>query len=268
MVGLHREGVDVLAREALDGGDQVGADALGHERRGERSRRVGGPGAAVAAHGDAAHRLDAAGEDQVLEATADARRGLVDGLETRGAEAVQLYAGDRVGVARGECRGLGDVAALVTDRRDDTEHDVVDAVHVEGRVAVLHGVEQTDDQVDRLDLVEAAVLLPLAPGRADRVVHERFCHVLPCFHWRLLRRRGRARGCSVVRRQPDAHCDSNTVIVNPDRMWARSPEALTDGRSAQPRVRVAVPAPAELRCALADPQRGHASIRAGVSPRA
>ena len=87
-------------RPALDGGDQVGADALRHERGGERGGRVGRPGAAVGAHGDAAHRLDAAGEDQVLEAAADARGGLVDGLETGGAEAVQLYAGDGVGVAR------------------------------------------------------------------------------------------------------------------------------------------------------------------------
>ena len=34
--------------------------------------RVGGPGAAVGAHRHPAHRLDAAGEDQVLEAAADA----------------------------------------------------------------------------------------------------------------------------------------------------------------------------------------------------
>ena len=43
-------------------------------------------------------------------------------------------------------------------------------------------------------------------------------------------------------------------------MWARSPEAFTGRRSAQPGVRVAVPAPTELRGALADPQRGHAAI--------
>ena len=40
VVGLDGEGVDVLAGEALDGGDQVGADALRHER-GARTRSPG-----------------------------------------------------------------------------------------------------------------------------------------------------------------------------------------------------------------------------------
>ena len=42
--------------------------------------------------------------------------GLVDGLEPGGAEAVELDAADVVGQARGDGRGLGDVAALVADR--------------------------------------------------------------------------------------------------------------------------------------------------------
>ena len=101
----------------------------------ERGGRVGRPGAAVGAHRHPAHRLDAAGEDQVLEAAADAGRGLVDRLEAGGAEAVELHAGDGLGVAGRERRGLGDVAALLADRRDDAEHDVVDAARVERRVA-------------------------------------------------------------------------------------------------------------------------------------
>ena len=70
----------------------------------ERGGRVHRPGAAVGAHRHAAHRLDAAGEDQVLEAAADPRRGLVDGLEAGGAEAVELHAGDGLGVARPRAR--------------------------------------------------------------------------------------------------------------------------------------------------------------------
>ena len=65
----------------------------------QRGGRVHRPGAAVGAHRHAAHRLDAAGEDQVLEAAADPRGGLVDGLEAGGAEAVELHAGDGLGVA-------------------------------------------------------------------------------------------------------------------------------------------------------------------------
>ena len=104
VVGLGGERVDVVAGPALDGGDQVGADALRHEAGRERGRRVGRPGAAVGAHRHPAHRLDAAGEDQVLEAAADPGRGLVDGLETGGAEAVELDAGHGLRAARPRAR--------------------------------------------------------------------------------------------------------------------------------------------------------------------
>ena len=52
--------------------------------------------------------------------------------------------------------GLGDVGALVTDRRHAAEHDVVDPVRVEDGVARPELVDQPDDQVDRLDLVQRA----------------------------------------------------------------------------------------------------------------
>ncbi|GHA45379.1 hypothetical protein GCM10010372_51700 [Streptomyces tauricus] len=42
--------VHVLARETVDGRDQVGTDALRHEVRVERGLRIRGHGAAVAAH--------------------------------------------------------------------------------------------------------------------------------------------------------------------------------------------------------------------------
>ena len=96
--------VDVRAGPALERRDQVGADALRHEAGVQRGGRVHRPGAAVGAHRHPAHRLDAAGEDQVLEAGADPRRGLVDGLEAGGAEPVELDAGDGLGVARRRAR--------------------------------------------------------------------------------------------------------------------------------------------------------------------
>ena len=95
VVRLRGVRVDVGAGPALEGGDQVGADALRDEAGRERGGRVHRPRAAVGAHRHPAHRLDAAGEDQVLEAGADPHRGLVDGLEAGGAEAVELDAGRR-----------------------------------------------------------------------------------------------------------------------------------------------------------------------------
>ncbi len=49
---------------------------------------------------------------------------------------------------------------------------VVDPVWIERAVAREHLVHESDDQVDGLHLVQGAVLLALAPGGADRVVHE------------------------------------------------------------------------------------------------
>ena len=120
-------GVDVVAAELLDGGDQVGGDALRDEVGVEVRLGVHRPGAAVGAHRDAAHRLDATGEDEVLPAGGDLLGGDVDGLEAGRAEAVELDAGDGVRQTGLDGGGLGDVAALVADRRHAAEHDVVDA---------------------------------------------------------------------------------------------------------------------------------------------
>ena len=121
--------------------------------------------------------------------------GHVDGLEAGGAEAVELHAGDGLGVAGGERRGLGDVAALVADRRDDAEHDVVDALGSSAGVAGLDLVHQADDQVDRLHLVQGADRLALAARRAEVVVDE-------CFP-----------GCLLWGWSHASDCDTLTVMV-------------------------------------------------------
>src|SRR4051794_20672640 len=108
-------GVDVFAAELLDRGDQVGADALRDEGRVVVRLGVHRPGAAVGAHRHARHRLDAAGEDEVLPAGRDLLGGDVHGLQPGGAEAVELHAGDRVWQAGLDRGGLGDVGALVAD---------------------------------------------------------------------------------------------------------------------------------------------------------
>ncbi len=128
--------VAVLAREALDGGDEVGADALRHECGVHVRLGVHRPGATVAAHRHAAHGFHAAGEDQVPPShlRPSAPRD-VHGLEARGAEPVELHAGHGVRQAGLERRGLGDVHALVADRAHAAEHDIVRSVRIKARVA-------------------------------------------------------------------------------------------------------------------------------------
>jgi hypothetical protein len=167
-------GVDVVAAEVLDGGDEVGADPLGHERGVIGGLGVHRPGAAVRAHGNAAHRLHAAGEHEVLPAGGDLLGGDVDGLQARGAEAVELDAGDGVGQPGLDGGRLGDVGALVADRRHAAEHDVVDAGGVELGVAAERLMHEADDQVHGLGGVQRPVDLALSPRRADGVEDERF----------------------------------------------------------------------------------------------
>ena len=178
LLGAGGVGVHVVAGELLDRGDQVGADALRDEGRVVVGLGVHRPGAAVGAHRDAGHGLDAAGEDEVLPAGGDLLGGDVDGLEARGAEAVELDAGDRVRQAGLDRGGLGDVGALVADGGDAAEDDVVDAVGIKRPVARERLVHQADDEVDRLGRVQRAVALALAARGADGVEDECFtvCH--------------------------------------------------------------------------------------------
>ena len=94
--------------------------------------------------------------------------GEVDGLLARAAEAVE---GDAGGVERpaGVERGhAGDVHRVVAAAGAAAHHDVVDVGGVEA-VAVLQGVEHLGEDPLRVDVVQRAVLLALAPRRADGV---------------------------------------------------------------------------------------------------
>ncbi len=173
-LGLGGEGVDIGAGEALDGGDQVGADALRGEVGLVGGHRVGEPGTAVGGHLHPGHRLDAAGQDQVLPAGTNLGGGHVDGFQTGGAEAVLLDAGHRVGQAGRDGGDPGDVGALVADGADHAEHDVVDRRRVQPGEAAADLVDQADDEVDRLGAVQRAGGLAPAARGADRVVDVRF----------------------------------------------------------------------------------------------
>src|SRR6266498_3842597 len=134
--------------------------------------RVQRPGAAVGAHRHPGHRLDTTGDDQAVPPGPDLLRGHVDRLQPGRAEPVELHAADRVRQVGGQRRGLGDVHALVADRGHHAEHDVVDALGVQRRVALGQLVDEADHQRDRLGPVQGSLLAAAARG-ADRVVHER-----------------------------------------------------------------------------------------------
>src|SRR5699024_11421051 len=123
--------VAVLAAEALDGGDEVGADPL----RGEVGVVVGGgvqgPCAPVGALRHARHGLAAAGEDDLVPAGTDLLGGYVDGGEAGSTEAVDLDAGDGVRHPCGEGGDAREIHPLVAERGDDPVDDVRDPVLVE-----------------------------------------------------------------------------------------------------------------------------------------
>ena len=167
--------VDVLAREAFEGGDQIRAHALWHEIGVHVGRRVHRPGAAIGAHGDARHGFHAADHHQVLEARTHLHGAEVHCLQTRGAETVELHARHGfipVGHQRG---GLGDIGALVAHRGHAAQDDIVDLAGIQ-RVALLQGLEQAGQQIDRLDAVQRTVLLALAARRAHGIENISFGH--------------------------------------------------------------------------------------------
>ena len=152
-------------REALERRDQVGADALRDERGvvvrspgpWPRRRRPSPSARATSTRRRRRGRGPPSPDAHLL-------RRDVHGFETGRAEAVDLHAGDGLRQAGLDRRGLGDVGALVADRRHAAEHDVVDAGGIEALVAVEQLVHQADDEVDRLDRVQRPVLLPLPRG--------------------------------------------------------------------------------------------------------
>ena len=180
LLRLDGVGVDVVAREAVFGGDEVGGDALRHEIGGDRERRIGRPRAAGRADADAAHRFDAAADRQVVLAAHHLRRGEIHRIEARGAEAVDLHARHRVAEARGQRAHAGDVAAGLADRIDAAHDDVVDLGRFE-LVAVLDRLQRGRGELQRRGGVQRPVRLAAAARRAHVIENEGVGHaVSPC----------------------------------------------------------------------------------------
>ncbi|MHC3927189.1 hypothetical protein ACMZ4W_02295 [Brevundimonas naejangsanensis] len=175
LLALGGEGVDVGAAEAGQGGDGVGADALGRKAGGEGHVRVRRPGAAVRAHLDPAHALDAAADSRVGLAEDDLGRRRIHGFQPRGAEAVHLHARHRLGQAGVEGGDTGDVGALLADRRHAAEDHVVDQAGVE-RIAVAQGLKHLGRQGDGGHFMQAALGVAPAARRAYGVIDVGLSH--------------------------------------------------------------------------------------------
>ena len=171
-MGAGGVGVQLVTGDTVEGGDEVGGDALRDEVVVEGGLRVHGQGAAVGAHRDARHGLDATGQHEVVEAGADLHRTVVDGGQAGGTVTVELHTGDGVGQAGIERGGAGDVHALVTQRGDDAGEDVLDGTGIELRVPLQDLGDEAGEEVDRLDGVEGAARLALATRGTDRLVDE------------------------------------------------------------------------------------------------
>ena len=146
LLALDRIGIDVVAREAVFGRDEVGGNALRHEIGSQRDLRIDRPGAAGGADADAAHGFDAAADRHLMLPGHDLGRGKIDRIETGRAEAVDLHARHAVAIAGAKRRRARDVAARLADRIDATHDHVIDQRRVE-LVALADGGERCRREV-------------------------------------------------------------------------------------------------------------------------
>ena len=173
LVALHREGVELLARDAPLVGDHLGADALALQAAllGVARHHAGAEGEPVVPHDRRSHRrvrhgLHPGGHDDVVGARHDALRGEVQRLLGGAALAVDRGGGHRLGPAGGEHGVAADVERLLGDLHDAAHDHVVDQCRVE-LVALGHRLEGLGGQVDGVPAAELPVALPA--GGADGV---------------------------------------------------------------------------------------------------
>ena len=190
-LALDREGVDVVAGELLQRGDQVGGDPL-------RDGRDLGPQVRIASvdrgqshrHVPTRHRLHPSGHHQILGPGADTHGGHRDRLLPRTTEPVERHAGHGLGPSDQERGQARDVVAVVTAQDPVPGDDVVDLAWVETHPGRQRG-EARAEQALRVDAVQGAVRTALPPWRAHGVDDVGVAHV-------------RRRACARWGREPSA----------------------------------------------------------------
>ncbi len=156
LVAGEGEGVLVFARDVMALGDvfrgeshgEVGVGLVVHEARVERG--------AVAEHGDLAHALGAAGDDEVGHAALDALGADGDGFEAGGAEAVDGDGGHVVGEAGAVGGEAGEVEALRAFGHGAAEDEVVDLGGLEAGGAAEEFADDEGGEVVGADGAEFA----------------------------------------------------------------------------------------------------------------
>ena len=221
LLAFDRIGIDVVAREAVLGGDEVGRDALRHEIGRDRDGRIHRPGAARGADADAAHRFDAAADGHLVLPGHDLGGGEVHGVETRGAEAVDLHARHVVAVAgrraprRGRCRR--------PPRRPDRRSRAPCRRRARCRARCGRGWRSSAvrRELERRDLVQRAVRLAAPARGADVIVDECLGHGFLAAACRGAQARRRdAESCRCVRCRAAASIRRWCAPGSPERPWS------------------------------------------------
>jgi len=171
----HPEGIQLRPFEPFDRGDDVGGDA--HLDRADRidGRRIAEQRPVVRVHRHMEDRFDAAGQQHASPIALDPRSSQVDRLDARCAEAIDRHSRDVVTPTAEQCRGLGDVGALLVVLRGAPDDDVVDGARIETRPGADLLVE-AHQQLRRRVVEQPALRRCLTPRRADGVGDERFRH--------------------------------------------------------------------------------------------
>ncbi len=175
LLALDRIGVDVVAREAVFGRDQICGNSLRYEIMRHRDGRIDRPGAAGGPDSDPAHRLDAAADRHVLLPGHDLRGSKIHCIKSGGTEAIDLHARYAVAVTGDQSRGARDVGTGLANRIDDAHHHIIDHCRIE-IVAALDGAKRLACQIERSHFVKRAIDLAAAAGSAHVIIDKGVRH--------------------------------------------------------------------------------------------
>ena len=186
LVRIDGDRVELLARQAFLGGQQVADDRRRHVAQARGEGGVGEERGAVALERRLRHALDAACQGQPLVAGGDSARSQRRGAHARDAVVVQRGGDGGIGQAGVAARHQRDVAALRTDLRDAAERDPLDRGQRGVAVAASQGRGQLRDQFVGRDAGEGAIGLALGARGADGIEQ---VHGFHAAHYKQPRRR-------------------------------------------------------------------------------